>query len=87
MSGTNDHILAVLRDCEEKLRTLATDGRLSGNALGAFADLASRIRQEIERRRSGDRRESARLTPDRRLTHDDSLEPATAGDWRRRRPD
>jgi hypothetical protein len=61
-----DHILSVLHECEETLRTMATAGRLSSGALGALVELSATIQREMERRQGGDRRMTARSTPDRR---------------------
>lgn len=74
MSDSRDHISAVLRECEETLRMLATQGRLPGYALHAFRDLATRVRQEVERRQQADRRLTRRSSPDRRVAGD---EPTT----------
>ena len=80
MSEGHDQIGVVLRECEETLRTLSAQGRLTVNALSAFADLAARIRQEMERRKQLDRRETSRGTPDRRAEVVDQPGPATAGE-------
>ena len=53
---------------------LATQGRLPGNALHAFRELAARVRQEVERRQQVDRRVTRRPSPDRRVASD---EPTT----------
>ena len=79
LSVSEDQITAVLRECETTLRDLATHGRLPGNALTAFATLAARIREEMERRKERDRRETPRPTADRRKPSD-VPEAAGAGD-------
>jgi hypothetical protein len=63
-----DEINILLRECEDTLRVLREQGRLSGAALQAFTVLSANLREELERRRCGDRRTAARKSPDRRLT-------------------
>jgi len=48
-----------------RLNSLATDGRLSAQALATFVELSARIRSEMERRK-GERRTMSRGTPERR---------------------
>jgi cell division septum initiation protein DivIVA len=62
----HDHITAVLRETEERLRRLASEGRLSAGALAAFVELSSTIQREADRRKGEERRAAARLTEDRR---------------------
>ena len=69
MTSQHDHITVVLRQCEEQLRILASQGRLPNNALAAFGELAGRVRQEIERRQGDERRAVARLHGDRRVAN------------------
>ena len=65
MTPLDDPIGDVLRECELRLNSLATDGRLSALALATFVELSARIRSEMERRK-GERRTMSRGTPDRR---------------------
>ena len=55
-----DGITDVLRECEETLRALARQGRLTDAALAAFIRLAHSVEQEMERRRGSDRRREVR---------------------------
>lgn len=65
-----DEITRVLRVCEETLRTLANQNRLSTGALEAFVQLSATVRKEMDRRRNTDRRETPRQGVDRRTrTH------------------
>ena len=66
MTNSQDEITRVLRICEETLTILANQNRLSAEALGAFVQLSARVRQEMERRCSPDRRETPRAGGDRR---------------------
>jgi hypothetical protein len=50
-----DEITRVLRDCEERLRGLASEGRLTSDALNAFVRLAATVTDALERRRDGNR--------------------------------
>ena len=61
-----DAITDVLRECEETLRALAVQGRLTDAALAAFIRLAHSVEQEIERRRGSERRREVRSSADRR---------------------
>ena len=61
-----DGITDVLRECEETLRALARQGRLTDAALSAFIRLAHSVKQEMERRRGSERRCEVRSTADRR---------------------
>ena len=74
MSEEHDHITLVLRECEETLRTLATQGRLQDGALSAFLNLASKVAQEMDRRKGADRRVEERGTPDRRTNEAVAME-------------
>ena len=49
-SSNSDEINKVLLECEEKLRQLQAEGRLTADALTAFVDLTSKVRQEMARR-------------------------------------
>jgi len=59
-------ITDVLRECEETLRALARQGRLTDAALGAFIRLAHSVEREMERRRGNERRREVRSSADRR---------------------
>ena len=61
-----DEITRVLRVCEDTLRTLAEERRLSDGALGAFVQLSQTVTKEMERRRLGERRHTPRSDLDRR---------------------
>jgi len=61
-----DSITDVLRECEATLRALAQQGRLTDAALSAFIRLAHSVKQEMERRRSSERRCEVRSNADRR---------------------
>ena len=65
-----DEITDVLRECEETLRALARQGRLTDAALAAFTRLAHSVEEEMERRRGRERRRDVRSSwlgrPDRR---------------------
>jgi hypothetical protein len=67
VSDEHDHITFVLRRCEERLRDLASQGRLTGNALAAFVELSAQIQRETDRRKGEERRAAVRLGTDRRL--------------------
>ena len=66
MADHTDGITDVLRECEETLRALARQGRLTDAALSAFIRLAHSVKQEMERRRSSERRCEVRSNADRR---------------------
>ena len=66
MSSPDDEITQMLRECESRLRSLATEGRLTADALSSFMKLACDVQQGMERRRTADRREMPRQDPDRR---------------------
>jgi hypothetical protein len=61
-----DTITDVLRQCEQTLRALARQGRLTDAALEAFIRLAQNVEEEMERRRGTERRREGRSNPDRR---------------------
>ena len=61
-----DGIADVLRECEETLRALARQGRLTDAALSAFIRLAHSVKHEMERRRGSERRGEVRSNADRR---------------------
>ena len=71
-----DAITDVLRECEETLRALARQGRLTDAALAAFIRLAQSVEQEIERRRGSERRREVRSSAERRSGH-----TQVAADW------
>ena len=66
MEEHTDGITDVLRECEETLRALARQGRLTDAALAAFMRLAHSVEQEMERRRGSERRREVRSSADRR---------------------
>ena len=66
MTEEHDHITAVLRECEERLRNLASQGRLTSEALSAFVELTAQVQRETERRKGEERRAAQRLGADRR---------------------
>lgn len=66
MEEHTDGITDVLRECEETLRALARQGRLTDAALAAFIRLAHSVEQEMERRRGSERRREVRSSGDRR---------------------
>jgi hypothetical protein len=67
LTDQNDPITVVLRECEERLRTLAAQGRLTHGALAAFVELSLRVQFETDRRKGGERRASDRSGTDRRV--------------------
>jgi hypothetical protein len=67
VTDEQDHITVVLRECEERLRQLASQGRLSSDALSAFVELTARVQRETDRRKGEERRATERLGTDRRL--------------------
>lgn len=62
-----DEVTTVLLECEETLRTLHQQRRLTAGALKSFSELAARLRGEMDRRQGRDRRANPRTTPERRL--------------------
>jgi hypothetical protein len=63
-----DPVLAVLTEYEQKLRELQQNDQLEGEAQQTFESLVT----ELERRTSGERRETAREGVDRRRVHSDA---------------
>jgi hypothetical protein len=63
-----DEITRLLLECETKLRTLQQQGRLSGVALQTFTALSANVKDELERRTTGERRAAPRTSADRRVT-------------------
>jgi hypothetical protein len=61
-----DEVTRVLRECEQALRHLHAEKRLSADGLRTFMRLSAQVRDEMERRRDGDRRTVPRGTPERR---------------------
>jgi hypothetical protein len=61
-----DEVTRVLRECEATLRHLHEENRLSADGLRTFMALSERVRDEMERRRHGDRRMESRRSGDRR---------------------
>jgi hypothetical protein len=66
VTDEQDHITVVLRECEARLRLLASEGRLTTGALAAFMELSATVQRETDRRKGDERRAFARLTADRR---------------------
>jgi hypothetical protein len=66
VNDQNGDITDALRECEETLRALARQGRLTDAALGAFIRLAHSVEQEMERRGGSERRRDVRSSADRR---------------------
>ena len=71
MTDEQDHITVILRDCEARLRLLASEGRLTTGALAAFVELSAVVQREADRRKGDERRGTARLSGDRRVGADD----------------
>jgi hypothetical protein len=67
IASESDEITRVLIECEITLRTLHEQNRLTTEALRAFVDLSARVRNEMDRRRLGERRGASRSSPDRRV--------------------
>jgi hypothetical protein len=67
VSPAHDEIVGVLKECEQRLRSLTENGRLTEGALNAFVELSRKVRAELERRNNVDRRRTPRNTPDRRV--------------------
>ena len=66
MEEHTDTITDVLRQCEQTLRALARQGRLTEAALEAFIRLAQSVEGEMDRRRGKERRREERSSADRR---------------------
>ena len=65
-----DAVLKALRKCQRKLRQLKAGAQLSGQAEGAFTDLADAVEKIlIDRRVQEERRGVPRRTPDRRRSN------------------
>lgn len=62
----DDPITDMLRECERTLNELKEKHKLAEVGLKPFADLAAKVRAEIERRAGADRRNEVRKTPERR---------------------
>ena len=62
----DDPIIDMLRECEKTLNELKEKQKLAEVGLKPFADLAAKVRAEIERRAGADRRNEVRQTPERR---------------------
>ena len=62
-----DAITHLLRDYEKTLHDLKRKDRLVKEAPTAFAELAAKVKAEVDRRTGIDRRAEARRTGDRRL--------------------
>ena len=66
MDDEPDIITHLLRDYEKALDTLKKEHRLVQEAPTKFAELAAKVKAEVERRSGVDRRAAARPTVDRR---------------------
>jgi hypothetical protein len=76
-----DNITLVLRECEERLRLLASQGRLTTDALAAFLELSVSVQRETDRRKGAERRAAERGGQHRRLVEADRIgEPKRFGD-------
>jgi hypothetical protein len=70
VADLEDPITTVLRQCEDRLRRLATQGRLTADALSAFVDLSAQVQRDSDRR-TGERRAIPRASGDRRVQDPD----------------
>ena len=61
-SSSSDEINKVLLECEERLRALQAQGRLTADALKAFVELTSKVRREMQRRGAEHQDEAHPLT-------------------------
>jgi hypothetical protein len=76
-----DNITLVLRECEERLRLLASQGRLTTDALAAFLELSVSVQRETDRRKGTERRAAERGGHHRRVAEADRIgEPKRVGD-------
>jgi hypothetical protein len=77
MDDEADVITHLLRDYEKTLDDLKKEHRLVQEAPTKFAELAAKVKAEVERRSGVDRRASARPTADRRnrVPRSDTAEP------------
>jgi len=64
--NNHDPITAMLHECETALTDLKAKHKLTEDGVKPFAELASKVRAEIDRRAGVDRRAVPRETPDRR---------------------
>jgi hypothetical protein len=64
-----DTITHLLRDYEKTLEDLKRAHRLEKEAPTAFAELAAKVKAEVERRGGAERRARSRMTPDRRVSN------------------
>ena len=71
-----DTITHLLRDYEKTLDDLKREHRLEKEAPTAFAELAAKVKAEVERRSGAERRARSRWTPDRRVS-DETVPPDT----------
>jgi len=65
-----DTINHLLRDYEKTLDDLKREDRLEKEAPTAFAELAAKVKAEVERRSGADRRAQPRRTGDRRICNE-----------------
>jgi len=72
--GESDAINHLLRDYEKTLDGLKRDDRLQEQASTTFAELAAKVKAEVDRRRGVDRRAEVRATERRavRTQHEPS---------------
>jgi hypothetical protein len=72
-----DVITHLLLDYEKTLHDLKRQDRLEKEAPTAFAELAAKVKAEVDRRSGIDRRAGIRVTPDRRVAQpSNTAEPA-----------
>ena len=76
----SDAINHLLRDYEKTFDDLKRENRLETEARFAFAELAAKVKAEVDRRTGADRRATPRAVPDRRVHNQtepsDTVEPA-----------
>ena len=65
-----DTITHLLRDYEKTLDDLKREDRLEEEAPTAFAELAAKVKAEVERRSGAERRAQPRRTGDRRVRNE-----------------
>ena len=63
----SDAVNHLLRDYEKTLDDLKRENRLEKEARFAFAELAAKVKAEVDRRTGIDRRAAPRDVPDRRV--------------------
>jgi hypothetical protein len=65
----SDVVNHLLRDYEKTLDDLKRENRLEKDARFAFAELAAKVKAEVDRRTGADRRATPRAVPDRRVNN------------------